>query len=111
MDKQLKSDTGHIQAAAILPGISRSGSTIATGMIIGISPQKAAEYAFLLGIPVILGGVLLKAGDLLNLGGGLAGPYLAGVLVSGEEESVRDLAAESTRHMDEAHEPNHRGER
>jgi hypothetical protein len=35
---------------------------------------------------------------------------LTGVLVSGEEESVRDLAAEATRHMDEAHQPNHRRE-
>jgi len=36
---------------------------------------------------------------------------LARVIVSGEQEGVRDLAAESTRHMNEAHEPDHRRER
>lgn len=50
---------GLAQAVAILPGISRSGSTIATGLFLKVERQKAAEFSFLLAIPVILGGSIL----------------------------------------------------
>jgi undecaprenyl-diphosphatase len=56
---------GCAQAFAILPGISRSGSTIVTGMLLGIDRSRAAEFSFLLSIPVILGATVLKINDLL----------------------------------------------
>ena len=57
---------GFAQAFAILPGISRSGSTILTGMVLGIDRSKAAEFSFLLSIPVIIGATVLKTRDLLE---------------------------------------------
>ncbi|MCB2202115.1 undecaprenyl-diphosphate phosphatase [bacterium] len=53
------------QALAIMPGISRSGSTIAVGMIAGVKPSEAAEFSFLLAIPAIGGAAILSFGDLL----------------------------------------------
>ncbi|MFH1687836.1 MAG: undecaprenyl-diphosphatase UppP [bacterium] len=70
------------QALAILPGISRSGSTIATGLWLGIEPSKAAEFSFLLAIPAIAGAAVLSLGDLGSLASSLWGPYLVGALVS-----------------------------
>jgi undecaprenyl-diphosphatase len=55
------------QAAAIFPGISRSGSTIAAGLLRGLSREAAARFSFLLAIPVILGAGLLELKDLLNV--------------------------------------------
>ena len=51
---------GLMQAAAILPGISRSGFTIAGGLAVGLSRQAAATYAFLLAVPAILGAGILE---------------------------------------------------
>jgi len=70
------------QAFAILPGISRSGSTIAAGMLIGVDPSKAAEFSFLLAIPAIAGAVVLKAGEFVNISSELIGPYLVGAIVA-----------------------------
>jgi undecaprenyl-diphosphatase len=56
------------QAVAILPGISRSGSTIAVGLLRGLSREAAARFSFLLAIPVILGAGLLELKGLLNGG-------------------------------------------
>lgn len=47
------------QAIAILPGISRSGSTIASGLVSGVKPEKAAEFSFLMSIPAIGGGFVM----------------------------------------------------
>ncbi len=75
---------GLAQAVAILPGISRSGSTISAAMLIGVDPPKAAEFSFLLSIPAIAGAFLLDAlsaeGNLLPAG--QVGGYLAGTAVS-----------------------------
>ena len=54
---------GIVQGLAIIPGISRSGSTISIALLLGLSPQKAAQYSFLLSIPAILGAVVLKLKD------------------------------------------------
>jgi len=54
---------GCAQAMAILPGISRSGSTIAAGITAGGKPQKVAEFSFLMSIPAILGGLVLTLKD------------------------------------------------
>ncbi len=61
---------GCSQAVAILPGLSRSGSTISAGMMLGLSPRSAATFSFLLAIPVIAGGGLLETVDLLKGDGG-----------------------------------------
>ena len=51
------------QACAILPGISRSGSTIAAGLVSGVKAEKAAEFSFLMSIPAIVGGFVLTLKD------------------------------------------------
>lgn len=48
------------QAFALFPGISRSGATIGTGMAVGLAPTAAVRFAFLLSIPIILGGGILE---------------------------------------------------
>jgi len=55
---------GLAQAVAILPGISRSGATIGVGIYSGLRKDRAAEFSFLLSIPVILGAGLLKLKNL-----------------------------------------------
>lgn len=64
---------GVAQAVAILPGISRSGATIAVGLLLGLKADKAAEFSFLLALPAILGAGLLEFIELLGTGslGGL----------------------------------------
>jgi undecaprenyl-diphosphatase len=52
---------GVAQAMALLPGISRSGSTVGTGLFLRIEGEKAAEFSFLLAIPAIAGATLLEA--------------------------------------------------
>jgi len=51
---------GLIQGIAILPGISRSGSTIATGIFLGLNRKTAAKYSFLLSVPAIAGAEILN---------------------------------------------------
>jgi undecaprenyl-diphosphatase len=51
---------GLAQAVAILPGISRSGSTVAAALWSGLTPAAAAEFSFLMAIPVIAGAALLE---------------------------------------------------
>ena len=46
---------GLSQAAAIFPGLSRSGATISAGMALGLSPRAAADFSFLLAVPIIAG--------------------------------------------------------
>jgi len=54
---------GIMQAIAILPGISRSGSTLAGGLACGVERQKTARFAFLMSIPAIIGGALFNGYD------------------------------------------------
>ena len=55
---------GFFQGLAILPGVSRSGSTIAISKMMGMNPVRAARFSFLLFIPAIAGATLLKIGDI-----------------------------------------------
>lgn len=72
---------GIAQAFALIPGISRSGSTIVVGSLRGLTPTEAARYSFLLGVPTIAGGGLLSLLEVSDSGGfGL--PILAGLVVS-----------------------------
>ena len=52
---------GLAQACAVLPGLSRSGSTIATGLLLGDNKAKLAQFSFLMVIPPILGEALLDS--------------------------------------------------
>lgn len=51
---------GIVQGVAVVPGLSRSGSTISSLMFCGVDEQKASEFSFLLSIPIILGGFVLE---------------------------------------------------
>lgn len=59
---------GGMQALAILPGVSRSGTTIATALVRGIPSPEAARFSFLLSIPAVGGAVLLELPGLLRDG-------------------------------------------
>ncbi|HEX4148250.1 MAG TPA: undecaprenyl-diphosphate phosphatase [Pirellulales bacterium] len=74
---------GCCQALALLPGISRSGTTIVAGLLVGLRRDSAATFSFFLAIPVILGAAVLESKDLLAGGSGEPlGPLLLGVLAS-----------------------------
>lgn len=75
---------GLFQALALLPGISRSGSTIAAGLMCGLQRPAAAAFSFFMAIPVIGGATLLTAKDVLEgQGSGVAlAPLAAGAFVS-----------------------------
>lgn len=57
---------GALQGVAVLPGVSRSGSTIAGAFFCGIKKKAAAEFSFLLSIPAILGGAVLEIPDMVK---------------------------------------------
>lgn len=59
---------GLAQALAVLPGLSRSGSTIATGLLLGNKKEKLAQFSFLMVIPPILGEALLDVKDMAEMG-------------------------------------------
>ena len=59
---------GTLQGIAVLPGVSRSGSTIAGGLFAGLDRDFAAEFSFLMSIPAILGATVLQAADLVREG-------------------------------------------
>lgn len=64
---------GVAQGAALLPGISRSGATIASGILLGIEAQAAARFSFLLSVPAILGAGILELPEGLRAGAGAGG--------------------------------------
>ena len=59
---------GIAQACAVMPGLSRSGSTIATGLLLGNKKEKLAQFSFLMVIPPILGEALLDIKDIFEVG-------------------------------------------
>lgn len=79
---------GIAQAAAVLPGLSRSGSTIATGLLLGNSKSRIAQFSFLMVIPPILGEALLdivkaaRGGAEAALGGISAGAMVVGFVAA-----------------------------
>lgn len=84
---------GFSQALALLPGISRSGATITTGLALGLTREAAARFSFLLATPITLGAGLYGSRHLLTethtttewlaIGGGFAAAALAGVMAIG----------------------------
>ena len=75
---------GCAQAAALIPGVSRSGSTITAGLFRNMTRAAAVRFSFLLSTPIIAGAALLKAHELRKEGlpPGMHAPFLVGVLVS-----------------------------
>lgn len=75
---------GIAQGLAVLPGISRSGSTITAALLVGTSRVQAARFSFLLSIPAILGALVLKFDPAVfaGTGGGLVAIYALGAFVA-----------------------------
>jgi undecaprenyl-diphosphatase len=78
---------GIFQAVAVVPGISRSGSTLSASLVRGLNRDFAARFSFLLSIPAILGALVLQIKDLAGAGGSVGGiggiggfPLAAGTL-------------------------------
>ena len=72
-------------AAAVFPGLSRSGSTLAVGEMRGINKQKALDYTFILGVPSIVAAALLEGIDAIKSPEGInveVGVIIAGVIAS-----------------------------
>jgi len=100
---------GTAQVLALLPGISRSGVTMAAGLLRGLSHEDAARFSFLLATPVILAAGVLKVPDLFGpLGAGIHGQVLVGSLASGicalprgavPHQVLRDPHADPVRHL------------
>ncbi|MGK0359301.1 MAG: undecaprenyl-diphosphatase [Bradymonadia bacterium] len=82
---------GLMQAAAILPGVSRSGSTISMAMFMRVEHEAAARYSFLMSLPVIAGASALKAVELTQAPP--ADDALLGLAVGGVVAFVAGLAA------------------
>jgi undecaprenyl-diphosphatase len=73
---------GASQSLALLPGISRSGTTITAGLLAGLRHTSAARFSFLLATPIILAAGLIEVPTLFGAGAPL-GMYLAGAVVAG----------------------------
>lgn len=74
---------GIFQSVAVLPGVSRSGATISSAMLCGMTKETAVQFSFLLGIPPIVAGALVDAKELAEAGGGIEWvPTLIGMAVS-----------------------------
>lgn len=76
---------GCAQAVAVVPGLSRSGCTIAAGMAVGFDRTFAVRFSFLLSLPAVLGATLLKVIDVAQEGidTSLLPIYLVGMIVAG----------------------------
>jgi undecaprenyl-diphosphatase len=75
---------GTAQAFALIPGVSRSGSTITAGLFCGLTREAAVRFSFLLSTPLIAGAALLKAHELHKEGlpASMHLPVLVGIIVS-----------------------------
>jgi len=74
---------GAAQAIALIPGFSRSGATMGGGLVIGLSNEDAARFAFLLATPIIGAAAALKLPELFGPeGNGVRGPALVGAICS-----------------------------
>ena len=74
---------GFFQAIALLPGVSRSGSTISAGIFSGLRREDAVSYSFILGIPAILGGGVVElVGGIKEGSGTKVLPCIVGVIIA-----------------------------
>lgn len=76
---------GFAQALALLPGVSRSGSTITAGLAVGLNRESAARFAFLLAVPITFGAILFKFIEVVQAGlpADEQIAFAAGILASG----------------------------
>lgn len=74
---------GLAQGLAVLPGISRSGATIAVGMGMGLEPGECARFSFLLSVPAVVGAMVFTGADLAAQGAPPVGTLVLGAVVSG----------------------------
>jgi undecaprenyl-diphosphatase len=74
---------GAFQAAALIPGVSRAGITMAGGLAAGLRHEEAAHFSFLLATPVILAAGLLEVPQLFSTKGAPLGTYLFGAVLAG----------------------------
>ena len=74
---------GIAQTIAIMPGISRSGSTITTALFLGVERSKAARFSFLMVLPPILGAALLKTIEFMKAPAHVAGEISTAALIVG----------------------------
>ncbi|MDD5712637.1 MAG: undecaprenyl-diphosphate phosphatase, partial [Smithellaceae bacterium] len=73
---------GLSQALAIIPGVSRSGVTMTTGLALGLSREGAARFSFLLSTPIIFGAALVKTPQLIANPSVVNTEFLLGTVVS-----------------------------
>jgi len=75
---------GVAQALALFPGVSRSGITIAAGLLLGLEREAAARFSFLMAVPVIAGAGLFKARNLVgqDLGGAQGDQLVVGIVAA-----------------------------
>jgi len=71
---------GAMQGVALLPGLSRSGSTIVGGMLSGLDRVTATKFSFMMSAPIILGSLLFEVKDLFGMEGGIAAAVPGGWL-------------------------------
>lgn len=75
---------GITQGVAVMPGISRSGSTTSAGLFMGLEKESSLRFAFLMSIPVILGSAVLGVKDILSEPAAIEwGPVIAGMVAAG----------------------------
>jgi len=81
---------GLAQAVAIIPGVSRSGSTMTMGLLLGINRSDVAKFSFMMSAPIIAGAALVKVGDLdssmftsINFWAGMAAALLSSLFAIG----------------------------
>ncbi len=74
---------GIAQSLAMFPGISRSGATICAGIYQNVEPERATNFSFLMLLPVVIVGTVLKVSEAISAGAPIVwGPMLLGVLIA-----------------------------
>jgi undecaprenyl-diphosphatase len=73
---------GISQVLAIVPGVSRSGITMTTGLLMGINREGAARFSFLLSTPIIFGAAMVKLPTVISNSSVITGNFMIGMLVS-----------------------------
>jgi undecaprenyl-diphosphatase len=75
-------EIGISQILAVIPGVSRSGITMTTGLVTGLTREGAARFSFLLSTPIILGAALVKIPHLISDPSIITGGFVIGMIVS-----------------------------
>lgn len=73
---------GFSQALAIIPGVSRSGVTMTTGLFTGLKKEDTAKFSFLLSTPIVFGAGILKLKDMIHMPHNEVTPFIVGMITS-----------------------------